>query len=78
VCVAGGWAGGSAKDDGIFDSVQKMWEYNVQSAVTASHIAARSLVPGGTVIFTGANAARVPTPGPWPFLFDSRTADRQQ
>jgi len=63
ICVAGGWLGGSVKDDSIFDGVDKMFEFNVQSSVASAHIAARALKEGGLLVLTGADAALGPTPG---------------
>jgi len=63
ICVAGGWAGGGVKSHGIFAGVDKMWKFNVQSAVASSHLAANFLRPGGLVVLTGAAAALGPTPG---------------
>jgi len=62
VCVAGGWVGGGIKEADVFKQVDKMWSYNVQSALAASHVASRQLVPGGLLVLTGANAALGPTP----------------
>lgn len=62
ICVAGGWLGGNVKDESIFDGVDKMFEFNVQSSIASAHIAANSLKEGGVVVLTGADAALGPTP----------------
>eukprot|EP01088_Endostelium_zonatum_P021737 TRINITY_DN8791_c0_g1_i1.p1 TRINITY_DN8791_c0_g1~~TRINITY_DN8791_c0_g1_i1.p1 ORF type:complete len:248 (+),score=41.73 TRINITY_DN8791_c0_g1_i1:23-766(+) len=62
ICVAGGWLMGSVKDDSIFEGVDKMFNFNVQSAIAASHLAANFLQPGGLLVLTGAQAALGPTP----------------
>ena len=53
---------GSVKDDSIFAGVDKMFNFNVQSAIAASHLAANFLQPGGLLVLTGAQAALSPTP----------------
>ena len=53
---------GSVKDDNIFDNMNKMWSYNVQSAILASHIATHVLKEGGLLVLTGAAGALGPTP----------------
>eukprot|EP01094_Clydonella_sp_ATCC50884_P027921 TRINITY_DN822_c0_g1_i1.p1 TRINITY_DN822_c0_g1~~TRINITY_DN822_c0_g1_i1.p1 ORF type:complete len:231 (-),score=74.56 TRINITY_DN822_c0_g1_i1:105-797(-) len=63
VNVAGGWAGGGIKNESVFESVDKMWKFNVQSAVAASHIASALLREGGLLVLTGASAALGGTPG---------------
>ncbi|ELR16129.1 dihydropteridine reductase [Acanthamoeba castellanii str. Neff] len=62
ICVAGGWLGGNVKEESIFDGVDKMFEFNVQSSIASAHIAANSLKEGGVVVLTGADAALGPTP----------------
>eukprot|EP01111_Echinosteliopsis_oligospora_P014253 TRINITY_DN5331_c0_g1_i1.p1 TRINITY_DN5331_c0_g1~~TRINITY_DN5331_c0_g1_i1.p1 ORF type:complete len:262 (-),score=91.89 TRINITY_DN5331_c0_g1_i1:262-969(-) len=63
VCVAGGWNGGSIEKDDIFATTEKMWQFNVQSAVAASHVASKTLTEGGMLVLTGAYAAINSTPG---------------
>jgi len=63
ISVAGGFTMGTIKDESIFDSLNKMWSFNVQSAVAASHVASHMLKPGGLLVLTGAQAALSPTPG---------------
>jgi dihydropteridine reductase len=62
ICVAGGWLGGNVKDDSIFDGIDKMFNFNVQSSVASAHIAAHFLSEGGLLVLTGADAALSPTP----------------
>jgi len=61
VHTAGGWVGGTI-GNGLFAKADKMWEFNVRSALCAAHVAANSLKAGGLVVFTGAAGARDPTP----------------
>jgi len=63
VCVAGGWLGGSIAEDDIFTKTERMWNFNVQSAIASSHVASKLLVEGGLLVLTGANAAITPTAG---------------
>eukprot|EP00002_Diphylleia_rotans_P019358 TRINITY_DN3748_c0_g1_i15.p1 TRINITY_DN3748_c0_g1~~TRINITY_DN3748_c0_g1_i15.p1 ORF type:complete len:190 (+),score=23.68 TRINITY_DN3748_c0_g1_i15:64-633(+) len=46
ICLAGGWAGGSAGDEGVFESLEKMYQANMRSALLAAHIATRLLKVG--------------------------------
>jgi len=62
VCVAGGFRTGNLKSEELLDDVEKMYEYNVKSAVCASLIATKFLQPNGILILTGAAAALNPTP----------------
>eukprot|EP01087_Luapelamoeba_hula_P001400 TRINITY_DN11120_c0_g1_i1.p1 TRINITY_DN11120_c0_g1~~TRINITY_DN11120_c0_g1_i1.p1 ORF type:complete len:253 (+),score=61.49 TRINITY_DN11120_c0_g1_i1:35-760(+) len=62
VCVAGGWLGGDVKNESIFDGVDQMFSFNVQSSVAAAHIAANFLQESGLLVLTGADAALSPTP----------------
>ncbi len=61
--AAGGWAGGKIGSPGLIADIESMYTMNVQSAVTASVVAASSLRPGGLLVLTGADAAAGPTPG---------------
>jgi len=63
VCAAGGWTGGDVKSKDLLQGVDKMWRFNVQSAVACSHIASHFLADGGLLVLTGAAAALSPTPG---------------
>ncbi len=53
ICVAGGWLGGNVKDESIFDGLDKMFTFNLQSSVAAAHIAANFLTEGGLLVLTG-------------------------
>ena len=63
VCAAGGWTGGDIKSPEIFGGIDKMWKFNVESAVASSHIAAHFLKENGLLVLTGAAAGLGPTPG---------------
>lgn len=63
VCAAGGWAGGDIKSKDILAGVDKMYKFNIQSAVACSHLASHYLKEGGLLVLTGAAAATGPTPG---------------
>ena len=63
VCAAGGWAGGDIKSKDILAGVDKMYQYNMQSAVASSHLASHFLKENGLLVLTGAAAATGPTPG---------------
>eukprot|EP01098_Paradermamoeba_levis_P000154 TRINITY_DN10161_c0_g1_i1.p1 TRINITY_DN10161_c0_g1~~TRINITY_DN10161_c0_g1_i1.p1 ORF type:complete len:249 (-),score=80.40 TRINITY_DN10161_c0_g1_i1:56-748(-) len=62
-CAAGGWVGGSVNSDDVFQTVDKMWKFNLQSALASAHVATKFLKPGGLLVLTGAVAALTPTPG---------------
>jgi dihydropteridine reductase len=63
LCVAGGWLGGDIASEETFASIEKMWKFNLQSAVTAAHVAAHFLKENALLVFTGASAALDGTPG---------------
>merc|ERR1712130_306683 len=44
VCAAGGWAGGDIKSKDILAGVDKMYQFNLQSAVASSHLATHHLI----------------------------------
>lgn len=56
IVTAGGWTGGSIKDDDYFEKVTKMNEVNLYPTLLAAHLATKYLIPGGLVTFTGAAA----------------------
>jgi len=62
ISVAGGFVMGTVKDPSIFATMDKMWSFNLQSAILASHIASNILKPGGLLVLTGASSALKPTP----------------
>ncbi len=43
ICAAGGWTGGNAASDDIFASVDKMYRFNLLSAVATTHVATKTL-----------------------------------
>ncbi|EFA86561.1 dihydropteridine reductase [Heterostelium album PN500] len=63
ICAAGGWVGGSIVADDYFQSVQKMLDFNLSSAVATAFLAGKLLNTGGVVVLTGAKSATVPTAG---------------
>lgn len=63
VVTAGGWAGGSIKNDDYFQTCQRMIEVNLYSSMLAAHLATKYLTENGLVVFTGAAAVfREPQP----------------
>ncbi|CAO3697190.1 unnamed protein product [Rhizopus stolonifer] len=62
-CVAGGWAGGNAKNKEFLASTELMIQQSVHSSIIAAQLAALHLQPGGLLALTGALAALSPTPG---------------
>ncbi|XP_070469205.1 dihydropteridine reductase isoform X1 [Equus przewalskii] len=63
VCVAGGWAGGSAKSKSLFKNCDLMWKQSVWTSTISSYLAAKHLKEGGLLTLTGAKAALEGTPG---------------
>jgi dihydropteridine reductase len=63
ICVAGGWRAGSAEDNDVFVAVEHMTAFNLFPAISAAHLAARVIAPGGLFVLTGALAALKPQPG---------------
>lgn len=63
IVTAGGWTGGSIKNDDYFASTQKMMQVNLYSSLLAAHLATKYLSNNGLVVFTGAAAVfREPQP----------------
>ena len=63
VVTAGGWVGGSIKNDDYLHTCHKMIEVNLYSSMLAAHLATKYLAENGLVIFTGAAAVfREPQP----------------
>jgi len=56
VVTAGGWTGGSIKDDDYYEKVRQMNEVNLYPSLLAAHLATKYLASGGLVSFTGAAA----------------------
>lgn len=54
--TAGGWTGGSIKDDDYLQKVRMMNEVNLYPSLLAAHLATKYLSPNGLVVFTGAAA----------------------
>ncbi|XP_062991605.1 dihydropteridine reductase [Elgaria multicarinata webbii] len=63
VCVAGGWAGGSAKAKSVYKNSDLMWKQSVWTSTISSHLATKHLKEGGLLTLTGAKAALSGTPG---------------
>ncbi len=53
---------GSVKDESIWATMEKMWSFNLQSAILAAHVACHCLKEGGLLVLTGAASALKPTP----------------
>lgn len=62
ICVAGGWAGGNAKQD-LAKNADLMWKQSVWSSAISAAIGANFLNAGGLLTLTGANAATAGTSG---------------
>ncbi|MEE6462424.1 hypothetical protein FKM82_001587 [Ascaphus truei] len=63
LCVAGGWAGGSAKAKSFYKSCDQMWKQSVWTSAISSHLATKHLKEGGLLTLSGAKAALSATPG---------------
>ncbi|XP_013914735.1 PREDICTED: dihydropteridine reductase [Thamnophis sirtalis] len=63
LCVAGGWAGGSAKAKSLYKNSDLMWKQSVWTSTISSHLATKYLKEGGLLTLTGAKAALAGTPG---------------
>jgi len=61
--VAGGWAGGNAKDQDWVKNAELMWKQSVWSSTIAGTIAAHHLKDGGLLVLPGAKPATGGTPG---------------
>ena len=63
VVTAGGWIGGSIKDEDYFSKCQSMLDMNLTPSLLGAHLATRYLDNNGLVVFTGAAAVfREPQP----------------
>jgi len=62
-CVAGGWAGGSAKSKDMVKNADLMWKQSVWSSTISAHLASRVLKEGGLLQLTGAKPSLGATPG---------------
>ncbi|NXD75735.1 DHPR reductase, partial [Halcyon senegalensis] len=63
LCVAGGWAGGSAKAKSLYKNCDLMWKQSIWTSTISSHLATKHLKEGGLLTLTGAQAALSGTPG---------------
>lgn len=63
ICVAGGWAGGSAASKDLIKNSDLMWKQSVWTSVITAGLASKHLKEGGFVSLTGAKAALEATPG---------------
>lgn len=63
LCVAGGWAGGSAKAKVLYKNTDLMWKQSVWTSTISSHLATKHLKEGGLLTLAGAKAALAGTPG---------------
>ncbi|RWS11203.1 hypothetical protein B4U79_04371 [Dinothrombium tinctorium] len=63
ICVAGGWAGGSASSSDFIKNSDLMIKQSVWSSGIAAKLASNHLKEGGLLTLTGAKAALDPTPG---------------
>uniref|UniRef100_A0A8C0EGS2 Dihydropteridine reductase n=1 Tax=Bubo bubo TaxID=30461 RepID=A0A8C0EGS2_BUBBB len=63
LCVAGGWAGGSAKAKSLYKNCDLMLKQSVWTSIISSHLATKHLKDGGLLTLTGAQAALSGTPG---------------
>lgn len=62
LCVAGGWAGGSANSDDLVGTSDLMWKQSVWTSVIAGKVAAMYLEETGLLALTGALPALGGTP----------------
>jgi len=63
ICVAGGWAGGSAASKDFIKNSELMIRQSVWSSLIAAKLASKFLNEAGLLTLTGAKAALDPTPG---------------
>ncbi|XP_074505244.1 quinoid dihydropteridine reductase a [Sebastes fasciatus] len=63
LCVAGGWAGGSASSKDLYKNTDLMWKQSVWTSTISSHLATLHLKPGGLLTLSGAKAALTGTGG---------------
>lgn len=63
ICVAGGWTGGSIKDENVLSVYDDMNKKSVVPALICSHLASTKLSNQGLLVFTGAYSVfNGPTP----------------
>ncbi|XP_071477963.1 dihydropteridine reductase-like [Diadema antillarum] len=63
LCVAGGWAGGSAKSKDLVKNADLMFKQSCWTSTISAGLAARHLKEGGLLQLTGASPALDGTPG---------------
>ena len=56
IVTAGGWSGGSIKDEDYFEKCENMFNVNVVPSLLAAHLAMHYLSKSGLLLFTGAAA----------------------
>uniref|UniRef100_A0A673FP58 Dihydropteridine reductase n=1 Tax=Sinocyclocheilus rhinocerous TaxID=307959 RepID=A0A673FP58_9TELE len=69
LCVAEGWAGGSAKALKLVHIADLMWKQSVWTSKICSHLATKHLREGGLLTLAGAKAALGPTARRYIFHF---------
>uniref|UniRef100_A0A8C2GBC3 Dihydropteridine reductase n=1 Tax=Cyprinus carpio TaxID=7962 RepID=A0A8C2GBC3_CYPCA len=69
LCVAGGWAGGSAKAKTLYKNADLMWKQSVWTSTICSHLATKHLREGGLLTLAGAKAALGPTAGMYGYTY---------
>lgn len=63
LCVAGGWAGGSASNGDMIKNADLMWRQSVWSSALAARMASKFMKKGGLLQLTGASPCVGATPG---------------
>ncbi|EDO42784.1 predicted protein [Nematostella vectensis] len=63
ICVAGGWAGGTAKSKDVVKNADLMFKQSVWTSLIAASIAAKHLMNNGLLALTGAQPSLSGTPG---------------
>ncbi|XP_015777460.1 PREDICTED: dihydropteridine reductase-like [Acropora digitifera] len=63
VCVAGGWAGGSAKSKAVVKNADLMFKQSVWTSLIAANLASKHLKENGLLTLTGAQPSLGGTPG---------------
>lgn len=63
ICVAGGWAGGSAKSKAVVKNADLMFKQSVWTSLIAASIASKHLKDNGLLTLTGAQPSLSGTPG---------------
>lgn len=58
LCVAGGWAAGSASNENMIKNSEILWKQNVWTSAISARIAALYLKSNGLLQFTGAASVR--------------------